>query len=65
MTVIDGYFYMFDEQWDSLIQKLDDGTVSFTYPLDTLISNPIKSLEFDGINFWTLEGSVVVRKWKI
>ena len=65
MTVIDGYFYMFDQDWDALVQKLDDGTVSFTYPLDTLISNPVKSLEFDGVNFWTLEGSVVIKRWKI
>jgi len=69
ITVIGGYFYSFDEEYDILIQKLDDGTISFAYPLDALISNPIKSLEQDGTNFWSLEnpggGSIIVKRWKI
>jgi hypothetical protein len=69
MTAADGCFYMFDEQWDALVKKLDDGTVAFTYPLNTLISNPIKSLEYDKVNFWSLEtpggGSVIIKRWKI
>ncbi|GAG74937.1 unnamed protein product, partial [marine sediment metagenome] len=52
ITIVDGYFYMFDNDWDVLIQKIDDGTVSFTYPLDIVIFNPVKSLEYDGVNFW-------------
>jgi len=69
MVVDQGYFYMLDEDWDALVEKLDDGTVSFTYPLDTTISNPIKDLEQDGINFWSLEnpggGTVNIKRWKI
>jgi len=69
VTVIDGYFYSFDENWGSLIRKIDDGTTAFIYPLNTLISNPVKNLEWDGTNFWSLEnpggGSVNVKKWKI
>lgn len=69
MVVDQGYFYMFDEDWDSLTQKLDDGTVAFTYPLDTVISTAVKSLEYDKINFWSLEnpggGSVNVKKWRV
>lgn len=69
MTVIDGYFYMLDENWDGLVQKLDDGTISFVYPLDTIISNPVKNLEFDGVNFWSLEDpggdEIIIRRWQI
>lgn len=69
MTVIDGYFYMLDENWDGLVRKLDDGTISFTYPLDTVISNTIKSLEYDKINFWSLEDpggdEIIIRRWQI
>jgi len=60
---------MIDEDDGILVKKLDDGTISFTYPLNTIISNLIKSLEFDGINFWSLEnpggGSVIIKRWKI
>ena len=69
MTVIGGYFYMFDEQWDALVEKLDDGTTSFTYPLGIPISDTVKSLEYDGVNFWSLEDpsgdGIVIRRWKI
>jgi len=49
------YFYTFDHQSDNLFQKADDGTIAFAYPLDVPLSNQIKSLEFDGESFWTLE----------
>jgi len=69
VTVIDGYFYMFDEVWDGLVQKLDDGSTAFTYPLNTVISNSVRNLEHDGINFWGLENpagdGIVIRRWKI
>jgi len=69
-TVDQGYFYTFDEDQDNLLQKTDDGTTAFSYPFNTLLTKQIKSLEFDGVYFWSLEeGStnkdVVIRQWKI
>ncbi len=55
MTRVGGYFYTFDEATDSMVQKTDDGTVAFSYPLDTPISREIISLEYDGESFWTQE----------
>jgi hypothetical protein len=53
----------------SLQQKVDDGTVAFTYPLDTTIPDTSGSeLHWDGVHFWTLESSgsgLIVRKWAI
>lgn len=67
LVAVDGYFYMIDEDLDGLIVKTDDGTQAFSYPLDTVISTEISSLEYDGRNFWTLENlagtSVRIRKW--
>jgi hypothetical protein len=64
-----GYFYTFDDDQDSLLQKTDDGNTAFSYPLDTLLSEEIVSTEFDGVYFWTLEPGaaleVIIRKWKI
>lgn len=68
-TASDGYFYMMDEEQDSLLQKTDDGNTAFTYPLDTLLSNPVVSLEYDGVYFWSMENvaenDVIIRRWKI
>lgn len=68
MTMADGYFYMFDDDWDTLTEKVDDGQVSFAYPLNTSLSSQVYSLEYDGINFWTLQditGGVSIKRWKI
>jgi hypothetical protein len=84
MTMVDGYFYMMDVDQDALIVKTDDGTQAFSYPMDTVIDEygsvsstvtdptyggKIKSLEYDGRNFWSLENlnnkSVVIRRWYI
>jgi hypothetical protein len=69
MTVVDGYFYMMDEDQDALIVKTDDGTQAFTYPLDTSMSGTVISLEHDGYNFWSLEDSgpndIKIRRWYI
>lgn len=67
MTMTDGYFYMFDDGGDTLTEKVDDGGTSFVYPLDTLLSNPVTSLEYDGINFWTMETvgpGVAIKRWQ-
>ncbi len=68
-TVLDGYFYTFDESLDSLLQKTDDGNTAFSYPLDTLITGEVISLEHDGVNFWTLQengtDAVMIKRWRI
>ena len=69
-TVDQGYFYMFDEDQDNLLQKTDDGNTSFTYPFDTLMTNEVLSAEYDGVYFWSLEvGSgaddMTIKQWKI
>ena len=69
MTYDDGYFYMFDESWDTLVQKLADGGIAFSYPLSDIISTAVASLEYDGVNFWTLQdpggGTITIRRWQI
>jgi len=68
MSIKDHYFYMFDDEADLLIQKVDDGAVSFSYPLDTSLVNEIVDSEFDGVNFWTLENTnpnVIIKRWLI
>ena len=69
ITVVNGYFWMIDQDTDSVIIKTDDGTQAYSYPLDTTITNEITSLEFDGYNLWSLETSatdqVTIRRWNI
>ncbi len=72
MIRLDGYFYSFDEETDSVIQKTDDGTLAFAYPLDTPINREVLSLEHDGESFWTLEHSsgtpadgFLIKRWVI
>jgi len=72
-TRSEGYFFSFDHQTDVMIQKADDGTLAFAYPLDTPVSNTVRSLEFDGQSYWTLERIVendadagfIIRRWVI
>lgn len=70
MTNVDGYFFMFDDDTDMLLEITADGTTAFSYPLDVVLGKSIKSTEHDGVNFWTLEdGSgaddMVIKRWKI
>ena len=69
MTIADGYFYFFDADWDTLTEKVDDGDVSFVYPLDTAIGGGMREVHYDGANFWTLQnygpGGIVIRRWRI
>ena len=70
MTFIDGYFYMFDDDTDMLLQKTDDGITAFSYPFDTLITDTMLSIEYDGVNFWSMhDGSaaetLIINRWKI
>ena len=64
------YFYTMLDSAQVLQQKVDDGTVSFSYPLDTAVAGNVKGLEWDGVYFWSLEtrsgaDGVTVRKWGI
>jgi len=67
VTMVDGYFYMFDEDQDALIVKTDDGTQAYSYPLDSTIDYEVRSLEYDGRNFWSLENpgadALIIRRW--
>jgi hypothetical protein len=69
MAVVDGYFWMLDDDLDVLVAKTDDGTQAFTYPLDTDITGVVKAIEYDGYNLWTLEQpattSIRIRRWKL
>ena len=70
MTFVDGYFYMFDDDTDMLLQKTDDGVTSFSFPFDTLMTKTISSIEHDGVNFWSMEtgntaNDRVIRRWRI
>jgi hypothetical protein len=68
-TAHNGYFYTFDHIQDNLLQKTDDGNTSFSYPYDTLMSTVVKSAEFDGVYFWSLENpgsnNITIRRWLI
>ena len=67
-TVNEGYFYVLEEDRDNLLAKTDDGNTAFSYPLDTLITQPSLSLEFDGVYFWALMDNVSdvrIQRWKI
>ena len=67
--MIDGYFYMMDENQDAMIVKTDDGTQAYSYPLDTIISDQVVSMEYDGRNFWTLENpgsdTIRIKRWNL
>ncbi len=68
MAMFDGYFYMFDDDWDTLTEKVDDGSISFVYPLNIVLTSAVTSLEHDGINFWTMQditGGVSIKRWQI
>lgn len=65
----DGYFCMFDTSLGIFMKKLSNGEVAFTYPLIDIPATDVKSLEYDGVYFWTLrDGTVVdediiIEKW--
>lgn len=48
MTVANNCFYMFDAEWDTLVEKIDDGSISFTYPLDIDLSRSYIEDDFTG-----------------
>ena len=68
-AVVGGYFWMIDEDTDSIIVKTDDGTLAYSYPLDTTISQTVESMEYDGRNIWTMRttgtNQVTIDRWYI
>lgn len=71
MAFVDGYFYMFDNSESMLIKKVSDGSVAYAYPILDTVGSEIKSLEYDGHYFWTLQDGtsptwdMVLKKWVI
>lgn len=71
LTRDSGYFYTLSETTDTLFKLTDSGDVVFSYPLDNNIVNEIKSLQYDGRFFYTLEnvnagnGNLLIKKWEI
>jgi len=71
LTIDSGYFCMFDHTLNIFIKKLSDGEVAFAYPIVGTSVTAVKSLEFDGIYFWSLHdgtvvgSDVIINKWKI
>lgn len=64
------YFYTLSYTNQVLQAKVDDGDTAFSYPCDTAITTEIKSLEWDGVYFWSLEDKsggdgIIIRKWAI
>jgi hypothetical protein len=68
-AMVNGYFWMVDNDTDSVVVKTDDGTLAYSYPLDTTLGNTVLSLEFDGFNIWTLQSAgtdaVSIKRWYI
>lgn len=69
IAMVNGYFWMMDEDTDSVVIKTDDGTIAFSYPLDTTITNTVISLEYDGYNIWSMENTatdkMTIKRWYI
>ncbi len=71
MAIRDEYFFYFDERNNTLNKKVCDGNTAFTYPLETpLGSNQVKTMEYDGYYFWTLQQGAtdqdsIIKKWII
>lgn len=69
LATVNGYFWMVDEDTDSLVVKTDDGTLAYSYPLDNTITQTVKSLEYDGRNLWMLRATntdeVTIDRWYI
>jgi hypothetical protein len=67
-VVDSGYFYTFDDDQDAILQKTADGNTAFSYPCDTVLNAQVVSLEYDGVNFWTMESStdnIYIKRWKV
>lgn len=68
-TLVDNYFWMIDDDTDSVIVKTDDGALAYSYPLDNTINSIVTSLEYDGRNIWSMRTTgtdeVTIERWYI
>jgi hypothetical protein len=68
-TIVDNYFWMMDDDTDSIVVKTDDGALAYSYPLDKTINTSVKSLEYDGRNIWSLRTTgtdeITIERWYI
>ena len=70
-VIYNNYFYYFDERNNVLYQKVNNGDVVFTYPINGILgSNQVTSLEYDGYYFWSLQQGntnedIIIKKWAI
>jgi hypothetical protein len=69
VAVVGGYFWMMDDDTDTLVVKTDDGTLAYSYPLDNTIDSPVISMEYDGRNIWTMRNTgtnqMTIERWYI
>lgn len=62
------YYYTILDSAQVLQQKVDDGSLAFSFPLDTQVGDTVKELQWDGTYFWSLEPKTdgfIIRKWGI
>ncbi len=70
-SMAEGNFFFFNHTNDMIYKKNTKGDIIFTYALDgTLGSKQVKSTQYDGTHFWTLqEGDSsldrVIKKWRL
>jgi hypothetical protein len=68
-AIVNGYFWMMDDDTDTLVVKTDDGTLAYSYPLDNTIDSSVISMEFDGRNIWTMRATgtnkMTIERWYI
>lgn len=68
-AIVNGYFWMMDDNTDNIVVKTDDGTLAYSYPLDTTITQTVVSMEFDGRNIWTMRNTgtnqMTIDRWYI
>lgn len=69
VAISDDYFYYCDERNNTLNVKVCNGDTVFSYPFEySLGGRQVKSLEYDGRYFWTLQqgdsiDDSVIKKW--
>lgn len=69
-TMDNGYFYFIDDSLNVLLEKTCDGNTSYIYPIAVpLTIDSIEYLQFDNVNFWSLENdisdNVIIKNWYI
>lgn len=68
LIIRDSYFYKFDHVNDVLYRYIQDGRTAFSFPfISGVLDYEVRSAEYDGFHFWTLEDSgtynIRIKKW--